>query len=103
MVMQNNENLHNKHTTLMNDIMACDNMMDGASTEIMMAVWPDGTECEISEVHEYSFMGDDYEVISEQDLLERQLKDMCQELNTLETVMSLKWAVDCNCFYGTAA
>jgi hypothetical protein len=41
--------------------------------DLMMAVWPDGTICELSEVHEYTHMSDDYEVISEQALFQRHL------------------------------
>ena len=98
-MVTNNETLHDKHTTLMQDIMVCDNMIDPDGEEIMMAVWADGTECELSQVEEFTHMSDDYEVISEQKLLERQLKAMCDELGTLEEVMSLKWHVDCDCFY----
>lgn len=60
--------LKDRHTTLMNDIQACDNMID-----------PDNWE-------------DQSDLISE-------LEDMCQELGTLEEVMFLKTAVDCDCFY----
>ena len=96
--------LTDEHNQLMNDIMVCDNQIDPQSEDdIMMAVWPDGTECEITEVHEFTHMGDDYEVISEQKLLERQLEEMCQKLGNLEEAMSLKWAVDCDCFYMEAA
>ena len=28
-----------------------------------------------------------------------ELKEMCQQLGTLEEVMALKWAVDCDCLY----
>ncbi|CBX88017.1 hypothetical protein [Roseovarius Plymouth podovirus 1] len=70
MVMKDNESLADKHTTLMNDIMVCDNMID-----------PDSEDQ------------------NEQAELQSELEDMCQELDVLETVMSLKWAVDCDCFY----
>ncbi|CBW47082.1 hypothetical protein [Roseovarius sp. 217 phage 1] len=70
MVMKDNESLADKHATLMNDIMVCDNMID-----------PDSEDQ------------------NEQAELQSELEDMCQELDVLETVMSLKWAVDCDCFY----
>lgn len=60
------------HAQLMHDIAAYDNMIGFEPDE-------DITDQEI-----------DYRA---------QLEDMCLQIGILEEVMSLKWAVDCDCFY----
>lgn len=100
--LRDNRTLAQTHAKLMNDIITYADMIHPdmePEEDLMMAVWPDGTTCELSEVHEYSYMSDDYEVIPEQTLFQRHLESMGQKLGNLEEVMSLKWDVDCDCFY----
>ncbi|AHX01043.1 hypothetical protein HL13_gp83 [Dinoroseobacter phage DFL12phi1] len=68
--LTDNRTLAQIHSQLMSDITACDNMID-----------PDDAE-----------QGYQDELISE-------MEDMCEQLGMIEEVMSLKYAVDCDCFY----
>lgn len=70
--LSDNLTLAQIHAQLMDDIMAYDNMIGFEPDE-------DDTDEEI-----------DYRT---------ELEEMCQELDNLEKVMSLKWSVDCDCFY----
>lgn len=60
------------HSQLMNDIVACDNMIGSELDE-------DDTDQRIN--------------------YRAELESMCQQLGILEEVMALKWSVDCDCFY----
>lgn len=70
--LSDNRTLAQIHAQLMDDIRACDNMIDFEFDE-------DDTDQEI-----------DYRA---------ELEEMCQELHNLEEVMFLKTAVECDCFY----
>lgn len=70
--LSDNHTLVQIHNQLMNDIMACDNMIGFEPEE-------DDTDQDI-----------DYRA---------ELEEMIQQLGNLEEVMSLKRDVDCDCFY----
>lgn len=67
---KSNWTLADQHRQLMGDLTACDNMID-----------PDDEDQD----HQA-------ELISE-------MESMCEELSMVEECMSLKYAVDCDCFY----
>lgn len=69
--------LHRHHIQLMADITDCNNQIIPRVLE---------EDCEP-------------DLVEQQLELQGDMEQMCEELATLEEVMALKWAVDCDCFY----